>query len=72
MSSFFARVERPLKPEFRRRYLCDTFVSKRLGELLGQPPEELYARLSAKEQWVPLATDVRLIEMTSSKWLARN
>lgn len=33
-------------------------MAVQLGELLGLAPEEVYARLSAKEQWVPLATDV--------------
>lgn len=33
-------------------------LAVRLGELLDQPGEEVYARLTADEQWIRLATDV--------------
>ncbi len=33
-------------------------LAVRLGELLGQPSEEIYARLISDEEWLPLANDV--------------
>lgn len=33
-------------------------LATRLAELLGQPREEIYARLTSDEEWLPLANDV--------------
>jgi len=33
-------------------------LAARLAELLGQPAEKIYAQLTLKQRWVPLATDV--------------